>query len=170
MSMFDHCADHVLIIEAGLVDDKHDPGGITNFGISLRFLKGVSPAATEQDIIDMTEEHARALFKKHFWDRVSGDNYAPALALCVFDCAINQGTGTAIKILQRALGVKDDGVFGQKSLAAVHRRQPVELIGDYLSRRAKRYAKTKGIDRYGRGWMRRLFTIHHEALFMLGAK
>lgn len=173
MSYFDHCADHVLIIEAGLIDDKDDPGGITNFGISLRFLKGITPGGTRQDIIDMTEERARALYKSYFWDRISADNFDPALALCVFDCAINQGRGTAIKILQRSVGAKADGVFGQKTLGAVQRAsgslpQIIDLLGDFMSRRAKRYGKTRNFEKYGRGWHRRLFTVYHEAITMLG--
>lgn len=167
MSFFDHCADHVLHIEAGLVDDPDDPGGITNWGISLRFLKGVEPHAIAQDIIDMGERRARQLYKRYFWDKISGDNLAPALALCVFDAAINQGRGTAIKMLQREIGAKADGVFGQRSLGAVQRRDTLDVVTGFMSRRAKRYGKTRNFEKYGRGWHRRLFIVYHEAINIL---
>ena len=36
MTLFDIAIDFVLSQENGLADDPKDPGGITNFGISLR--------------------------------------------------------------------------------------------------------------------------------------
>ena len=41
MAHFDSCVQYVLRHEGGLSQDKADPGGITNFGISLRFLREV---------------------------------------------------------------------------------------------------------------------------------
>lgn len=148
----------VLKHERGLVDDPDDPGGITNFGISLRFLKSeVNRYATDQDIIRLTPEAAEELYRIHFWERCRcGDMPAP-LALVVFDCAVNQGCGAAAKLLQRSVGVTVDGVIGPITIQAVNDDLAWNgLVVDFAARRAKRYAATRGVEKYGRGWYTRL--------------
>ncbi len=162
-NQFKSAVDFVLDIEQGLVDDTEDPGGITNHGISMRFLAEVEPYATRLDIINMTEQKAIELFKEHFWDKCKCSGLPIGVDLVVFDCAVNQGPGTAIKILQRALGVTADGFIGPITLGALLAYDSRELIQDLCVRRAKKYALTKGIKRYGRGWYARLFDVFQEA-------
>ncbi len=146
-------------IEGGYVDDPDDPGGPTKYGISLRFLKGIVPYATTITIWDLSPETATDLYREHFWNVCSCDALPPGIDLVVFDCAVNQGPRTARKLLQRALGVEDDGYFGPVTLQAVLDADPIDTMLDFLARRAKRYAETANFDRYGRGWMRRLFEV-----------
>ena len=47
---------------------------------------------------------------------------------CVFDYGVNSGVGRAKKVLQRLVGVKDDGALGPLTMAAVARRDPAALI------------------------------------------
>ncbi|KKN77945.1 hypothetical protein LCGC14_0355100 [marine sediment metagenome] len=149
----------VLEREGGLVDDPKDPGGITNHGISLRFLKGVVPYATPVTVQDLSRETAIELYWEHFWETCKCQSLPAVLGFAVFDCAVNQGPRTARKLLQRALGVTADGYFGPVTLAAVHDCEPPAVLTDFLARRAKRYAETANFQRYGRGWFRRLFEV-----------
>ncbi len=151
-------------IEGGYVDDPDDPGGPTKHGISLRFLKGVIPYATTVTIWDLSPETATDLYREHFWDDCKCDALPPGIDLAVFDGAVNQGPRTARKLLQRALGVEADGYFGPVTLQAVLEADLIDTLTDFLARRAKRYAETANFQRYGRGWMTRLFEVQRAAI------
>ena len=160
----------VLKHEGGLVDDPEDSGGITNHGISLRFLKSVNSRATAADIRNMARETAKRLYHRHFWETSHCDELPPGLDLAVFDCAVNQGPRTARRLLQRSLGVKDDGQIGPITRTAMINANSSEVLDDFLARRSKRYAFHPQVDRYGRGWFRRLYEIHRVALSTINTR
>lgn len=63
--------------EGGYCNDPDDPGGATNYGISLRWLKslGLNQGDIDRDgdidasdIRALSKEQAAALFKEKFWD------------------------------------------------------------------------------------------------------
>ncbi len=162
-NQFKQAVEFVLDIEQGLVEDNEDPGGITNHGISLRFLMAVSPYATRLDIINMTIEKAMELYKEHFWDKCKCSALPIGIDLMVFDCAVNQGPGTSVKLMQRALGVEADAVIGPITLGTLLHANPKELLEELFVYRAKKYALTKGVKHYGRGWYRRLLDVFMEA-------
>ena len=137
-------------VEAGLVDDPKDPGGITNFGVSLRFLRGAGididgdGRITREDILKLTPEKAQAIYDAHFWKPSACDSLPDALALAVYDCAVNQGVGTARKLLDEARAWAGRGASAE------------QVLRDLLTLRSIRYTKTKNFDTYGRGWLRRV--------------
>jgi len=110
--------------EGGLVDHPNDPGGLTNLGVSLRFLKdeGIDVdgdgVVTRADIYAMTPEKAKEVFRRAFWERLGLDLLPPRTAIAVYDSAVNTGRTQAAKFLQRAAKVKDDGVIGEVTRAA----------------------------------------------------
>lgn len=148
---FDRAVDFVLNAEGGYVWDAKDPGGETNFGISKR-------AYPDESIREMTRDRAEFLYKRDYWDKCRCDELPADLRLAVFDAAVNQGVSAAIRLLQTCARVKIDGVLGAGTLQAA---QKVGL-SDYLSARAIRYFATPNFDRFGKGWLNRLF---HLALF-----
>src|SRR5581483_11873606 len=102
---FQAAVDFVLAAEGGIVDDPSDPGGLTRFGISQR-------AYPNLDIRRLTLADAKALYRKDYWDACSCDKLPPGIAFVVFDAAVNQGVSASIRMLQRAVSVKEDGVIG----------------------------------------------------------
>lgn len=153
--------DHVIAIEGGLVNDPHDPGGITNHGISIRFAGSIyldidgDGDTDAADIIGLTVSQARAVYKKHFWDLIKGDDLPPAVAFYAFDQAVNQGIGAAVTDMQRAAGVPDDGVMGPQTRLWLHKKYSVDFLSEYHARRMLRYGLTNKFGRYGLGWTRR---------------
>lgn len=135
-------ADH---IEGGYVNDARDPGGETNFGISKR-------AYPKKDIAKLTRDDAIAIYRRDYWEAAHCDEMPPKVAIAVFDCAVNQGVGAAIKLLQRAARVGVDGQFGPQTAGAVGRADEDALVLDFLSWRLKRYAFTANAQTYMRGW------------------
>ena len=157
MSLFDAAVAFVLRHEGGYSRDSDDPGGETNWGISKR-------AYPALDIAELTREEAVELYRADYWRAARCDDLPGQVALLVFDAAVNQGLGAAVTMLQDELGVATDGVLGPLTLAAATSRNHDDLALGYCARRAMRYATTKNLDRYGRGWYRGLLDAYRTAL------
>lgn len=142
-------------VEGEYSDDPQDPGGETRFGISQQ----AHPAV---DIANLTREEAVEIYRRSYWDACRCDEFPPALALALFDAAVNQGPAKAVKLLQRALGEEVDGVVGPDTLSAAARALPDEALIQFLSRRAYEYAR--GNPRFMRGWFVRLFRLQRAIL------
>ena len=87
---------------------------------------------------------------------MSCDSFDFALAFQLFDAAVNHGLLNARKILQRAVGVKDDGVIGSVSLAAIHQQPVFALVSLFNSKRISFYTNISNFNVYGKGWMNRM--------------
>jgi lysozyme family protein len=93
---------------------------------------------------------------------VHGDDLPSGLNHLVFDSAVNQGVSNAIKLLQKSLGVAQDGICGKDTIAAAQKRYSNELCAIFMADRALRYIGTRNFDLYGRGWLKRLFITYGE--------
>lgn len=153
---FESAVEFILQHEGGFVDDVHDPGRTTKFGISQR-------AYPNLDIRSLTKEQALHLYRKDYWERCSCDKLPPALALVLFDAAINQGPSAAIRMMQTALGVRADGVIGSKTIEAAQ-QTGAKGITEFVARRMNNYGLHPSFSRYGLGWSRRLAQCHQLAL------
>ena len=138
----------ILKHEGGYVNDPRDPGGETNHGISKR-------AYPAENIAALTVERAKELYYRDYWLPVRGDDLPPALALVTFDMAVNAGTGIAIKLLQRALGVTDDGLLGPVTLAKAKATNGLEVAVRVSRRRILYYAALPGWQHYAASWTQR---------------
>lgn len=155
MTAFERAVGHVLDLEGGYVNDPADPGGETNFGISKR-------AYPDVDIAALTRDDAARIYYRDYWRPLRCGDLPADIALAVFDAAVNQGPSAAARMLQASAGAAVDGAIGPATLSAVRRAWSAdrrELLADYLSRRAARYATSPAFERFGRGWMRRLFLV-----------
>lgn len=156
MEPFDLCVRAVLLEEGGLFEHPQDPGGLTRYGISQR-------AYPHLDIRALTMDDAIAIYRRDYWNPIHGTVLPPSLALLVFDCAVNQGTGTAVKLLQKVVGAKIDGAIGPETLAAVRVFPLPGLLIDFCAERALRYEFNRNEETFGRGWYRRLFRMYATA-------
>jgi len=172
---FEQALSAVLAHEGGLADDPADPGGITNFSISIKFAGSVNldidgdGRTTGEDIRALTREQAAELYFDHFWRPLRCAEMTPGVALIVFDGGVNQGQRTIARRLQRAAGAIDDGIIGRNTLRAIRSwdGRYGDLVNEVAARRARRYAQTRNFDRYGLGWMRRLMDVHAKAVATL---
>jgi len=149
MSAFDTFIARVLTHEGGYVNDPRDPGGETKFGIAKRSYPAV-------DIKGLTREAAIEIYRRDFWNRVQGDKLPRNFAFQALDAAVNHGIGNAVRWMQRAAGVADDGIVGPVTLAAVGRADPADLVLHFNAERLRFYAKLGAFDAFGRGWVRRV--------------
>lgn len=108
----------------------NDRGGPTKFGVTLATLsewRGVK--CTAQDVQNLTEREAREIYFHRYISQPKFDKIEHhVIREFVIDIGVNSGTGTAARTLQRAAGVKDDGVLGPITLSAVNKFDPKELL------------------------------------------
>lgn len=135
--------------EGCYVNDPADPGGETNWGISKRSYPNV-------DIKSLTEEGARKIYLTDFWKRINADKLFDGVAYQLFDFAVNSGIETAVRYLQRAVGVADDGHWGPRSQAAVDARTESDLIMLLNAERLDFMTRLKNWPDASRGWARRI--------------
>lgn len=149
MASFDVIFDRTLGHEGGYVNNPKDPGGETNWGISKRSYPSL-------DIKNLTREAAKAIYKRDFWIPLNADKLHPAVAYQLFDFAVNSGIYTAIRYFQRALGVADDGHWGQISQDAAEGTADSDQIMRLLAERLDFMTRLHGWEEFGRGWARRI--------------
>lgn len=171
--------------EGGFSDRASDPGGITNFGISLRFLKKAGLLDLDgdgfmdgdidfdgdidaDDIRAMTLEAAGKIYFHHWWEKYRyGDLPWPVSGKAV-DLSINMGSFQAHKCLQRAVRAADgpnlvvDGLIGSRSLQAIESLDPVVLHGALCSEAAGFYRlltnSRPDLAEYLNGWLNRAYS------------
>lgn len=146
---FDVAFDRVIGSEGGYTDGAGDPGGETNWGISKRSYPHV-------DIRNLTREGAKALYRRDFWDRLDADGFADGVAFQLFDFAANSGIETAVRYLQRAIGVADDGHWGPVSRAAAAAISETDTLMRLNAERLDFMTRLSNWPVAGKGWARRI--------------
>lgn len=149
MSDFDLAFERTIGHESGYVNDPQDPGGETKWGISKRSYPGV-------DIRNLTRDGARAIYQLDFWDRIHASSMPDGVAFQLFDFALNSGIETAVRYLQRAIGVADDGHFGPVSRAALSAMSESDLIMRLNAERLDFMSRLANWPHAGKGWARRI--------------
>ena len=148
MTAFDQAFDRLMTLEGGYVNDPADPGGETKWGISKRSYPLVNIAA-------LTREQAKEIYMRDFWTRGKMDQYDPAIAFQVFDFSVNSGIETALRKMQSAVGVADDGFVGPITAAAVAAMKPADFIMRFTAERLDFWTRLSTWPTVGRGWARR---------------
>lgn len=175
MSHFNKAIIHTLASEGGYVNDSNDPGGATNWGVSIRFLKSAGDYDKDgwldgdidhdgdvdiNDIKKMTKEEAVDIYKMHFWDKYKYENIQNYdVAARIFDMTVNMGARQAAKLAQRAAGASADGVLGPKSFGAINKKRPDEMMRELRFQHVKFYLdlmeRRPKFTKYKNGWLRR---------------
>lgn len=135
MSTFERAIPEILQHEGGFVNHASDPGGATNWGISLRFLADHLEAGDFdndgdvdiEDIANMTVDQAAEIYRQFWWDKY---NYGllndQTVATKIFDMSVNMGASRAHKIVQMALNkafglqLSVDGVIGNATRGVIN--------------------------------------------------
>lgn len=153
MSNFDKAFDLLIGNEGGYVNNPKDPGGETNWGITRTV--AVDNGYTGSMKL-MPKETAKGIYKKMYWDKLQCDQLPFVVAFQLFDAGVNHGNAQAVKFLQRALSVVDDGVIGAKTIAAVSKLEDLQIVMLFNAERIEFYAALKTFSTFGKGWVRRV--------------
>jgi lysozyme family protein len=138
--------DRLLGHEGGYVNDQNDPGGETNWGISKRSYPTL-------DIKNLTREVAKKIYLNDFWNVVTG--VPDSVKFQVFDAAVNHGITAAIRMLQRAVGVADDGKWGTFSSGTAATKAESDILMLFIAERAEYFTRLMNWPNHGKGWIRK---------------
>ncbi len=154
MQSVDAIARDIVRREGGYVNDPDDPGGATNYGVTIHTMRRLGldldgdGDVDAHDVQRLTLEQAVDIFVKHYFVRPGIAKLPQRLQPSVFDMYVNAG-GNAVKILQRLLGefgepVSVDGAIGPQTTKACQNaflKAPEHLVDAYgIARRNYYYA------------------------------
>ena len=141
----------------GTTDEKvpGDAGGETKFGIDAADHPGVN-------IASLTGSEAAMIYNAEF-ERSHAFELPSPLCWVSFDDRENCGEREAVKLLQRALGVPEDGLFGPVTRAAAHGGDALALalrliavrVAFYKQLAAEQPIKSKFLP----GWLNRMGSL-----------
>jgi len=157
MAKFENIIDKILINEGGYVDDPHDRGGETKFGISkLSYPK--------LDIKNLTVVDAKIIYKRDYWDKIKGDEIkSDAIAYEIFDTAVNMGTRTASKLAQIVCEAHPDGFIGNNTLIQLNEIDKELFVAKFKLAKIARYAylvkKRPANKKFLFGWINRTLEV-----------
>jgi lysozyme family protein len=155
----------VLASEGGYVNHPSDPGGPTNFGITIAdYRRYVKPDATAADIRAMQVDEAKAIYREKYWRAVRCDDLPAGVDYCVFDYAVNSGTGRVPKVLQRVLGIAVTGRMDDATIAAARKRDARAMIQSICDERLRFLQGLKTWPVFGKGWGKRVAEVRSAAL------
>lgn len=150
---FDEAFERLIKHEGGYVNHPDDPGGETNWGITLRTARAEDYTGTMRAL---TRAQAKEIYRTAYWGRARAEQYDPAIGFQVFDAAVNHGIGNAARFLQRAVGVADDGAIGAITVAAIRAMTVTDVLSRFQAERLDFYTKLSGWPSFGKGWVQRV--------------
>lgn len=168
---FDDALRRLLVHEGGYAHHPSDPGGPTNFGITIHdYRKYVKPDASAADVRAMPLSDAKAIYRDKYWSALRCDELPLGVDYAVFDYGVNSGTARAAKVLQRLLGLPDNGRMSDALVAAVTAHDAAGLVARLCD---ERLAFLKGLRTwpvFGAGWGRRVAEVRRAALAMANSR
>jgi lysozyme family protein len=176
MARFDDCLDFVLAKEGGKVDDPHDRGGRTAFGVTQVTYDNyrVKRGLPQRDVWDIERNEIKDIYLDGYWLQVKGDQLPAPLDLAVFDAAVNCGPRRVARWLQAAIGMAPgevDGVLGANTLRYIHD----VVVSNEVNRTFHRFQKLReehyadlcrrdpSQNRFINGWNNRIIAVNQKA-------
>jgi lysozyme family protein len=166
-STYDEALRRLLVHEGGYTNHPSDPGGPTNFGITIYdYRKYVKPNATAADVRAMKLDEAKAIYRTKYWAAQRCDELPAGIDGSVFDYGVNSGIGRSGKVLRRVVGLPDNtSVVTDEVLSAVAKRDAKAIVAAINDERLRFLKSLKTWPVFGTGWGRRVaevkaFSLH----------
>ena len=157
----------MLKSEGGYANHPSDPGGRTNLGVTQAVWENwVGHTVTEKEMRALIPEKVEPLYKRKFWDACRCDDLPSGVDYLVFDMAVNSGVGRSAKLLQRVLGVAQDGAIGPITVAAAQQMDASALIDEFSKVREEFYRSLPTFGVFGNGWLNRVEHSKASALLI----
>lgn len=170
MSGFAQALPFTLRWEGGYVNHPNDRGGATNRGIKQRTYDEwrASFGLSKKDVREIDDSEVQAIYHRDYWMKAYCDALPWPLSMVQFDAAVNHGPKNAVRLLQRAVDVGVDGIWGtdtREAQKAAPRAQTLRLM---LSERKCFYheivVRRPEQKVFLNGWLRRLDDLRAEVL------
>lgn len=165
---YDEALRRLLLHEGGYTNHPSDPGGPTNFGITIYdYRKYVKPNATVADVRTMKIEEAKRIYRAKYWDVQRCDELPAGVDYAVFDYGVNSGIGRSGKVLRRVLKLSDRTSLVTGGVIAAAKNVDAKALIDAICDERLRFLqslKTWGV--FGKGWSRRVAEVRAAAFGM----
>jgi lysozyme family protein len=160
-SNYDEALRRILVHEGGYSNHPSDPGGPTNFGITINdYRKYVKPNATAADMRAMKLNEAKAIYRRQYADPMRFDDLPSGVDYSVLDYGINSGIGRSGRVLRRVVGLPDTThVVTDDVLRAVARRDSKALVIAINDERLRFLKNLRTWPVFGAGWGRRVAEV-----------
>jgi lysozyme family protein len=166
---FEPSLDFLLKSEGGFVNNPKDPGGMTNLGVTAKTWSEFKGRPTsEKEMRNLDKDDVAPLYEKKYWDACKCDSLPSGIDYLVFDFAVNAGPGRAVKVLQKSLGLPEDGVIGPATLQTVDTTDKNELISRFSEAKKEYYESLPTFPEFGKGWLERIDIVRGNASTLLG--
>lgn len=145
---FNDCLNRLLKDEGGYGNDPQDPGGPTNFGITLTdYRKYIKASGTALDVKNMTVDQAGVIYRERYWNALGCDNLPSGVDYTCFDYGVNSGIGRPQKDL-----VRFKALTGTKLINAINdeRMSFLQALNTY--------------SRFGKGWSARVARVRAHSI------
>lgn len=130
MRSVEDIAREIVAREGGYVNDPDDPGGATNFGVTIGTMRRLGLDLTGDgkvsvaDVKALSRADAERIFLEHYFKRPGVSRLPDAVQASVFDMYVNAG-GNAVRILQTLLNafgqsISVDGAIGPITARVAH--------------------------------------------------
>jgi lysozyme family protein len=165
---YDEALRRLLAHEGGYTNHPSDPGGPTNFGITIHdYRKYIKPNATAADVRAMRVDQAKAIYRAKYWNAQRCDELPAGVDYSVFDYGVNSGIGRSGKVLRRVIGLPDTThVVTDEVLRAVAKRDPKALVTAINDERLAFLKRLKTWPVFGKGWSTRVAGVRSVSLRM----
>ena len=150
---FDQAFDRLIEYEGGYSNHAADPGGRTKYGITEKVARAHGYLG---DMTVLPLSYAKRIYRTAYWERIFADELPETIRYAMFDATVNSGAGQAVRWLQRALGVADDGRIGPVTLKAVKAAEPEKVLRSILGQRLAFMTSLAIWPTFGKGWARRI--------------
>jgi lysozyme family protein len=161
-SCYPEAISRVLKSEGGYVNHPSDPGGETNYGITIAVARA---NGYQGPMRALPIEEARRIYKARYAAPVHFDEDPAGLDYTLFDYAVNSGVGRANKVARRVCGLADNAAWPLLSMA-LDKRDPKAVIAAVNAERLKFLQGLKTWPVFGKGWGPRVQSVNAASLHM----
>lgn len=155
---YDTAIAKVFQDEGGYSNHPNDPGGATNWGITINDARAYwKPHATPNDVRNMPRVVAEEIYRHKYAAPVRYDQLPAGFDYSVLDFGINSGVGRAIPYAASILGAPGAKIDALVPLAAAYPNK-IELIQKYWAKRLSFLKQLRIWSTFGKGWGRRVAT------------
>lgn len=163
--------EYMLQSEGGYTNHPSDPGGPTNFGITIAdYRMYVKPNATADDIRNMSLADAKKIYRAKYWDALRCDELPAGVDYTVFDFGVNSGISRSARYLRMVLGLKPEPAsITNGVLTALAIRNPIDVIDQMNDARLQLLKGLKTWPVFGKGWKPRVDRVRADSIKMAKA-
>lgn len=146
--------DLLMLNEGGYVNNKHDKGGKTNFGVTQKTFNSWNKLKKRpmREVIDITLDETKELYHELYWQKFKCDKLPDALSIALFDFCVTSKPPRPTKFLQECLGVDADGIIGNQTIGASWSKPLKPIIEEYHQKRLNYYMSLPDWKYFGNGW------------------